>query len=123
MSKPPLTSPDPRSNTVTYVVLAGSGDAQQRLTVSKRVLEKSPVIRDWIEDPSTIAPSLVKDGALNLADCDPEVVTTVIAWLRTSDNLSAARRLQDALDIASPASSSPDAIFFVKMYKLGLCLA
>jgi hypothetical protein len=86
-----------------------------RFSVPQSALEKSPVIKGWIEDKESIPASLQKDDALYFPECDPQVVHATVEYLR-----SATKGF-----IAIPDTStgdSKDALFYMKVYKFALCL-
>jgi hypothetical protein len=96
-------------------IIAGTGSHEKTFYAPQSALEKSPVIKGWIEDKESIPTSLQKGGALYFPECDPEVVHVVIEYLNsTTDGLIA---------ILDPsAGESKDVLFYVKVYKFALCL-
>ena len=73
------------------------------------------MIKGWIEDKESIPTSLQKGDALYFPECDPEVVHTVIEYLKSTTS--------GIIAILDPsAGRSKDVLFYVKMYKLALCL-
>jgi hypothetical protein len=72
------------------------------------------VIKDWIKNKST-PPSLRKGDALYFPECDPEVVHAVIEYLNSTTD-------GDIAILDPSAGGSKDVLFYVKMYKLALCL-
>lgn len=46
------------------LIIAGSGDSQRSFYAFTSALKKSPVIKGWIEEPTSLPSSLVQDGAL-----------------------------------------------------------
>src|ERR1700722_9828431 len=91
-------------------IIAGTGSHEKTFYAPRSALEKSTVIKGWIEDGETIPPSLQKGDALYFPECDPEVVQAVIEYLNsTTDGLIA---------ILDPsAGGSKDVLFYMKMYK------
>jgi hypothetical protein len=97
------------------IIIAGTGSQEKTFYAPKSALEKSTVIKGWIDDTESIPTSLRKGGALYFPECDPEVVHAVIKYLNsTTDGIIA---------ILDPsAGGSRDVLFYVKTYKFALCL-
>lgn len=102
-------------------IIAGSGDLRRIFYVHKSALEKSSIIKGWIEEPGTIPSSLHKDSALCFPAVDPEVMETVVRYLERDE------REQWAFDLRGKAleevKAPVDHIFYVRLYKLALSLA
>ena len=109
-----------RVQAATGIIIAGVGDQECHFEVDKYALEKSPTIKDWISDPSSLSPSLVKDGALNLSSCDPPVVKFVIDFLTKEGEHNVIRLVKSQVELSYLDES---ALFYTKVYKLALCLA
>jgi hypothetical protein len=94
-------------------IIAGTGSHEKSFYAPRSALEKSPVIKGWIDKGTPT--SLLKGDALHFPKCDPEVVRAVIEYLiSTTDGLIA---------IPNPsAGGSKDVLFYVRMYKFALCL-
>lgn len=97
------------------IIIAGTGSHEKSFYVLQSALEKSTVIKGWIEDKESIPSSLQKGDALYFPDCDPEVVHATIEYLN-----STTKGLIAILD--PPAGGSRDVLFYVKLYKFALCL-
>jgi hypothetical protein len=99
----------------TCAIIAGKGVHEKMITVPRAALEKSPVIRGWIQDTDSMPGSLKKNGALYLPEYAPTVVLAVTDCLKSV--------AYDFKIICDPsAGSGRDAFFFLDMYKLCLCL-
>ena len=98
----------------TGFILAGEGDQEVEFEVDRVILERSPVIRDWIERLSTPSETMLKDGALNLTKFDPQVVKYVI------DVLGASRYDDGSQPFQYPTVRPyvESAVFYAKVYKL-----
>ena len=96
-------------------IVAGTGNQEKTFYAPQSALEKSTVIRGWIEDKDSIPTSLQKGDALYFPECDPEVVYATIEYLKsTKDGLIA---------IMNPsAKGGKDVLFYMKLYKFALCL-
>lgn len=97
----------------TGTIIAGSGKDIKHFIVPTSVLQRSPVIKDWIEEPESLPDSLKKDGSLNLENIASEVVADVIRFLENPGAF-------ECLALQPPNSR---AIFYTKVYKLALSLA
>ncbi|KAL3419330.1 hypothetical protein PVAG01_09552 [Phlyctema vagabunda] len=104
-----------------FTVIAGDGSSQKIFQVRKESLEKSSVIKGWIEDPDSMPASLQKDGALYLAACEPDVVLALIRYLERDDEVEfddffelEAKRLR--LHLQGP-------LYYLRVYKLAGSLA
>jgi hypothetical protein len=116
-SAPSLTNASYRSaqEEPSGTIIAGTGSREKTFYAPQSALEKSTVIKGWIEDKESIPTSLQKGDALYFPECDPEVVHAAIEYLKsTADGLIA------ILD--PPAGGSRDVLFYVKLYKFALCL-
>lgn len=97
------------------MIIAGTGDHEKTFYAPQSSLEKSTVIKGWIEDKESIPSSLQKGNALYFPECDPEVVHATIEYLRSPTN--------GLIAIVAPsAGARNDVLFYVKMYKFALCL-
>lgn len=90
-------------------IIAGTGSHEKTFYAPQSALEKSTVIKGWIEDKESIPASLQKGDALYFPECDPEVVHAVIKHLKSTKN-------------GLIAGGGKDVLFYVKMYKFALCL-
>ena len=97
-------------------IIAGLENNQQVFLVPIAALERSAVIKGYIDEPDSMPESLRKDGALYLPHCDPEVVRTLIHCLRRDDYSSSDYEFDLNL-------RSQDPLFYIKTYKLALTLA
>lgn len=97
------------------IIIAGTGRHERTFSASQSALEKSTVIRGWIEDKESIPSSLQKGDALYFPECDPEVVHATIKYLNSTTNGLIAIR-------DTSARGSRDVLFYVKLYKFALCL-
>ncbi|KAF4616243.1 hypothetical protein G7Y89_g15163 [Cudoniella acicularis] len=122
------------SQTSTGKIIAGSLAAdgtsnghQKTFYVRKEILEKSPVMKGWIEDPESMPQSLQKDDALYLPNCDPEVVETLISYLESDHDSASLEEYEFDFDDKVAVSSSllyrQDPIFYLRIYKLAGSLA
>jgi hypothetical protein len=98
----------------TGTIVAGTGSDETRFCVPQSALEKSPVIKGWIEDKESIPTSLQKDDALYFPECDPQVVHATVDYLKSTTT--------GLIAIPDPSTGSKDALFYVKVYKFALCL-
>lgn len=115
-SSSPFTNANYRSaEEPSGIIIAGTGSHEKTFYVSQSALEKSTVIKGWIEDKESIPSSLQKGDALYFPECDPEVVHMTIEYLK-----STTIGLIAILD--PPAGGGKDVLFYVKMYKFALCL-
>jgi hypothetical protein len=78
--------------------------------VRRVALEKSPVIKGWIEDPSSLPSRLRKDDGLHFPNVDVLVVKTVIRYLEGEE------------EEFEFGNHQRDPVFFVRVYKLSLSL-
>jgi hypothetical protein len=113
----PFTNTNYRSaaGDLSCIIIAGTGCQEETFYAPKSALEKSTVIKGWIDDTESLPPSLRKDGALYFPECDPEVVRAVIKYLNSTTDGNTA--------ILDPSvGGSRDVLFYVKTYKFALCL-
>lgn len=89
-------------------IIAGTGSHEKTFYAPQSALEKSTVIKGWIEGKEPIPTSLRKGDALYFPECDPEVVHVAIEYVTSTTDPS--------------AGGSKDVLFYVKMYKFALCL-
>jgi hypothetical protein len=115
-SSAPFTNTNHRSaEEPNGIIIAGTGSHEKTFYAPKSALEKSTVIKGWIEDRESIPSSLQKGDALYFPECDPEVVHATIKYLNSTTN--------GRIAILDPsAGRSKDVLFYVKMYKFALCL-
>ncbi|KAH8686112.1 hypothetical protein BGZ60DRAFT_396904 [Tricladium varicosporioides] len=120
------------SQSSTGKIIAGSlssdgvGNGRQKIfNVRKEILEKSPVIKGWIEEPETMPESLQMDGALYLPNCDPEIVETLIRYLETGHDTTSTEYEFDFDDKVTESLPfhTQDPIFYLRLYKLAGSLA
>ena len=109
----PLSPSKPSSAPALMPIIAGTESHEKLFYAPRSALEKSPVIKGWIDKGTPT--SLLKGDALHLPKCDPEVVRAAIEYLiSTTDGLIAIPH--------SSAGGSKDVLFYVRMYKFALCL-
>ena len=96
-------------------IIAGTGSQEKTFYVPQSALEKSTVIKGWVEDNESIPASLQKGDALYFPECDPEVVHTVIEYLKSTTN--------GPIAVLDPSvGGGKDVLFYMRMYKFALCL-
>ncbi|KAF2500623.1 hypothetical protein BU16DRAFT_614348 [Lophium mytilinum] len=96
------------------IIIAGTGSHEKSFRVPQSALEKSPVIKGWIED-GFIPHSLKKGDALYFSWSDPEVVSLTVEYLKsTADGLIAI--------LAPLGEGTRDVLFYLDMYKFATCL-
>jgi hypothetical protein len=93
-------------------IIAGVGDSETRFNVPRSALEKSSILKGWIEDPETIPESTRINGALYFELCDPEAVRIVLDYLR-----------KEAGSLASFEYDGQNAPLNAKVYKLAISLS
>lgn len=101
----------PAAGGLSGLIIAGTGSQEETFYAPKSALEKSTVIKGWIDDTESIPKSLRNGGALHFPECDPEVVRAVVKYLNsTTDGIIA---------ILDPsAGGSRDVLFYLKTYKV-----
>jgi hypothetical protein len=86
-SSAPFTNASYRSaEEPSGTIIAGTGSHEKTFYVPQSALEKSTVIKGWIEDKESIPSSLQKGDALYFPECDPEVVHATIEYLNSTTN-------------------------------------
>jgi len=97
------------------IIIAGTGSHEKKFYAPQSALEKSTVIKGWIEDKESIPASLQKGDALYFPECDPGVVHLVIEYLKSTTN--------GLIAVLDPSAGlSKDVLFYMKLYKFALCL-
>ena len=96
-------------------IIAGAGSHERRFEAPLSSLARSTVIKGWIEDKDSIPPSVIKDNALYFPDCDPEVVSATVEYLKSADNGLIAILDQSVV-------RNTDVLFYVRLYKFAVCL-
>jgi len=84
--------------------------------VRKEHLERSPIIKVWIEDPMTMPESLKKNGGLYLPKWDPYVVFALVKYLEMGEDA-----FFNSDDISKLHQQDP--LFYIRIYKLAGSLA
>ena len=105
----------------TGQIIAGSGDNQEIFYVGKETLERSPIIKEWIKDPSSMPESLRWGHALYLRNCQPDVVRLVIRYLERDTSSSVEFDIDE--EAYHGAVRVCDPVFYVRVYKLAGSLA
>ncbi|KAF4628840.1 hypothetical protein G7Y89_g9312 [Cudoniella acicularis] len=117
---------------ITGKIIAGSlaadgmtNGCQEIFNVPGNILEKSLVIKFWIENPGEIPISLQGNDALNFPYCDPEVVRAVISYLEGD---TSKKEYKFDFDDKVGATSSTmlyrqNPIFYLRIYKLATTLS
>ncbi|KAF2814442.1 uncharacterized protein BDZ99DRAFT_473503 [Mytilinidion resinicola] len=106
--------PEPAAEEPYGIIIAGTGSHEKPFRVPQSALEKSPIIKGWIEEGYT-PPSLRKGDALYFPWSDPEVVGVTVEYLKsTADGLIAI--------LAPPERKTKDVLFYLNMYKFATCL-
>jgi hypothetical protein len=115
-SSAPFTNANYRSaEEPNGTIIAGTGSHETTFYAPQSSLEKSTVIKGWIEDKESIPSSLQKGDALYFPECDPDVVQATIEYLNSTTN--------GLIAILDPSvGGSKNVLFYVKMYKFALCL-
>jgi len=103
------------------MVIAGEEGSHQIFQVRKQCLERSPIIKGWIEDPKTMPESLKKDGALYFRSCHPDVVSALVKYLERDEATSSEDDFANNVDILQLQNQDP--LFYIRVYKLAGSLA
>jgi hypothetical protein len=98
------------------IILTGQQSHEVSLSVSKRVLRESVVLRSWLDHPDQ-RPASVRWGDTIILRALPEVALAVLRFL---EDPAAA---QAALLGACSDHASEKAMFLMRVYKLANCLA
>jgi hypothetical protein len=93
------------SSSLTTIIAGGNGQ-EQSFYVLKSTLEKSPVLRDWLIDPSSCSPTLTRGDSLYFPSVEPEVLRALLHCLENG-----------------PAMGDVTPLFCSKLLKLCLSLA
>lgn len=102
-------------------IIAGGGSSPEVFEVRKEILEKSPIIKGWIEEPDSIPELLRKDGALHLSSCEPHVVLTLVRYLERDESSVSDHDFFN--ESTMRALQRQDPLIHFKIYKLAGSLA
>jgi len=112
-------TPNHSPQIITGTIIAGPEDNEQSFQVRKELLEISPIIKGWIEEPDSMPLSIRKNDCLYFKGCDPNVVRALIQYLEMEElSFKSGCLIDGALGTAQL-----DPIFYVRIYKLALVLA
>lgn len=98
-------------------IFAGPPDLAVPLSISKRMLRISTVLRGWLDHPDS-RPLSVQHGDAIILEPPPEVVIAVLAFLLEDQKIGQAR-----LSEAGPDDIAGKALFLMRVHKLAICLA